>query len=83
MKHAGCETLGQLKQILNEIRKLKGLTEKKRGTFYRGSVAFLHFHEDPTGFFAGLKIGPEFHRWPVNNRDEIATFLHEARRATH
>jgi hypothetical protein len=54
MKHAGPEALDQLEPILAELRKLPGLKEKKRGAFYRGSSGFLHFHEDPAGFFADV-----------------------------
>ena len=34
MKHAGPEALDQLEPILEEIRRLDGLKEKKRGSFY-------------------------------------------------
>ncbi|MDO8431670.1 MAG: hypothetical protein Q7S58_04585 [Candidatus Binatus sp.] len=81
MKHAGPTALGSLEPIIAEIRKLAGLKEKKRGTFYRGSVGFLHFHEDPAGFFADLKVGVEFERMPVNNRREIDEFIRQVRRA--
>jgi hypothetical protein len=79
MKHAGPDALDQLEPILAEIRKLNGLKEKKRGTFYCGSSAFLHFHEDPAGFFADLKIdGEDFERFPVNSKAQIQTMLRRA-----
>jgi hypothetical protein len=79
MKHAGPDALDQIEPILVEIRKLNGLKEKKRGTFYYGSSAFLHFHEDPAGFFADLKIdGKDFERFPVNSKTQTQTFLHRA-----
>ena len=81
MKHAGPAALDSLEPIIAEIRKLEGLKEKKRGSFYRGSVGFLHFHEDPAGFFADLKVGVEFTRMPVNNRREIEAFIRQARKA--
>ena len=59
----------------------KGLKEKHRGTFYRGSQAFLHLHEDPAGFFADLKKGADFVRFPVNNRAEIAALISLVKRA--
>ena len=80
MKHAGPEALDALEPILQRIRKLVGLKEKNRGTFYRGSNAFLHFHEDPAGFFADLKIHGEFVRFPVNSKAEIAAMLRSASR---
>lgn len=55
MKHAGEATLDALEPLLGELRLLPRLKEKKRGTFYVGSKAFLHFHEDPAGPFADLK----------------------------
>lgn len=47
---------------------MPGLVERSRGVFYRRSRAFLHFHEDPTGLFADVRIGEEFERLPVNSR---------------
>ncbi|HUY37851.1 MAG TPA: hypothetical protein VMV13_03425 [Candidatus Binataceae bacterium] len=78
MKHAGSRALDQIEPILAELRKLGGLKEKTRGVFYRGSVAFLHFHEDPAGMFADLKTGEDFERFRANTRAEIATLLDRA-----
>jgi hypothetical protein len=55
MRHARDEDLDRLEDLLTQLRALPGLTEKKRGTFYRKSRAFLHFHEDPRGLFADLR----------------------------
>jgi hypothetical protein len=81
MKHAGPEALDQLEPVLAELRKLDGLRERKRGAFYRGSSAFLHFHEDPAGFFADLKVADDFVRFPVNNGAEVGRLLARAARA--
>ncbi len=78
MKHAGPQALDELEPILREIRKLEGLTEKKRGTFYYRGSAILHFHEDPAGFFADLKIDGEFVRLAINSKREEAIFLRRA-----
>src|ERR1700676_2482160 len=80
MKHAGPQALDELEPILREIRKLEieGLIEKKRGTFYYRSNAMLHFHEDPLGFFADLKVDGEFTRLAVNTKREEAVFLRHA-----
>ena len=80
MKHAGPEALEALEPILQKIRKFGGLKEKSRGTFYRGSNAFLHFHEDPAGMFADLKLRGEFVRFRVSTKAEIAAMLRSARR---
>jgi hypothetical protein len=81
VKHAGAAALEALEPVLAQLRNLEGLKEKSRGTFYRGSRAFLHFHEDPAGFFADLKKGGDFVRLPVNNRNEIATLIRATKRA--
>jgi len=78
MKHAGPNALDELEPILREIRKVEGLTEKKRGTFYYRGSAMLHFHEDPLGFFADLKVDGEFIRLAVNTKREEAEFLRRA-----
>jgi hypothetical protein len=78
MKHAGPEALDRLEPILEEIRRLGGLKEKKRGAFYCGSNGFLHFHEDPAGFFADLKTGGDYVRFPINTRTQTQTFLRRA-----
>lgn len=67
MKHATPATLKQLEPLLARIRGLGVLVERKPGTFYRRSAAFLHFHEDEAGLFADAKLnGVEFERMPVS-----------------
>jgi hypothetical protein len=78
MKHAGPEALDQLEPILEEIRRLDGLKEKKRGSFYCRSSGFLHFHEDLAGFFADLKVDDDYVRFPINSKTETQTFLRRA-----
>jgi hypothetical protein len=56
MKHAGPATLQTLAPLLARLRALPGLTERSPGCFYRGSKAFLHFHEDPSGTHADVKL---------------------------
>jgi hypothetical protein len=62
VKHASEQALDALEDVLEQIRKQERLKERKRGVFYKGSVAFLHFHEDPAGLFADLKLGKEWAR---------------------
>ncbi len=73
MKHAGAAALDALEAVLARLRAFPQLREKSRGTFYRGSKAFIHFHEDPAGFFADVRLADDFVfvRLPVNNRSEI------------
>ena len=75
MKHAGSEALDALEDLLVKLRKHAALREPKRGTFYLKSSAILHFHEDPKGFFADLKIDGEFTRFRVSTAKERAALL--------
>lgn len=79
MRHARADDLGPLAALLEELRALPGLSERKPGTFYRGSHAFLHFHVDPAGLFADLKQDGEFVRYRVTTKREQRTVLTQAR----
>lgn len=83
MRHATSVALDALEFTLAQLRRIDGLTERKRGIFYRGSRAFLHFHEDPAGFFADVKLGPAFVRLDVTTaaqrRDLVRTVKAELR----
>jgi hypothetical protein len=81
LTHATPEALDRLEPLLRRLRKLAPLREKSRGTFYRGSKAFLHFHEDPAGLFADVKLtGPEFTRRRVSTAAERRALLAAIRR---
>jgi N-acetylglutamate synthase-like GNAT family acetyltransferase len=67
MRHARPEDLDRLEPLLEKLRRLDGLKEKSRGTFYRGSRAFLHFHEHEGGFFADLRVHDDFERFPATS----------------
>jgi hypothetical protein len=75
MKHAGAEALDQLEDLLAAIRRLGVLQERSRGIFYRRSKAALHFHEDPAGLFADLRIAADFERFPVSTKADRAALL--------
>ena len=81
MKHATTVALDALGPLLEKIRACEGLTERKRGVFYRRSSAFLHFHEDPAGFFADLRIGPEWQRFPATTAAERRALVAVVKRA--
>ena len=81
MKHAGAAALDALEPVLAKLRAFKALKEKNRGTFYRGSSAFIHFHEDPAGLFADLKQEGDFIRYRVNSAGEIDTLIGEVNHA--
>jgi hypothetical protein len=74
MKHASESTLLGLIPLLDELRK-RPMCEKKLGIFYVKSKSFLHFHEDPSGLYADLRVGEDFERFPVNNKAEQTVFL--------
>ncbi len=62
---------------------MDGLVERKSGIFYRHSRAFLHFHQDPNGLYADIRldVDGDFIRLPVNTRGERALLLREVARS--
>jgi hypothetical protein len=82
MRHATPATLDVLEPVLAALRGLPALKEKTRGTFYRGSKAFLHFHEDPAGLFADVRFsGDGFERCRVSTKRERADLLRRVKAA--
>lgn len=79
MRHARQEALNKLEALLERLRKLDGLRERKRGAFYRGSCAFLHFHEDPAGLFADLKVDGEWQRMKVDTKKQQSELVKAAK----
>jgi hypothetical protein len=82
MRHATPAGLERISDLLAKLRSVNGLVERTPGVFYRRSRAFLHFHEDPTGMFADVRLaGDEFERRRVTSRAEQASFLEQVSRA--
>ena len=79
MKHAGGDALDRLEPLLSRVRKFDGLKEKKPGTFYRAGRAFLHFHEDPKGFFADVRLDEDFIRFEVTTRSQQSNLVTKIR----
>lgn len=76
MKHASEKTIASLTPLLEQIRSLPGLKEKKTGIFYRKSRAFLHFHEDGDKVYADVRLQePDFQRFLVTTQDEQTEFV--------
>jgi hypothetical protein len=75
MRHARDDTLNELDDVLTAVRAFEGLTERKRGAFYRKAAGFLHFHEDPAGLFADLKVGGDWERFRVSTPEERTMML--------
>ena len=82
MRHATPVTLDELEPLLDTLRRLPALKEKNRGTFYRGSKAFLHFHEDAAGLFADVRFdGADFERCRVSTKKEQSDLVRRVKAA--
>jgi hypothetical protein len=77
LRHARDQDLDRIEPLLRRLRTLPGLIERKRGTFYVKSKAFLHFHEDPAGMFADVRAadGKDFDRLKVDTAAEQKSLL--------
>ena len=75
MRHATTAALDELEPLLCRLRQLDGLIEKKRGVFYRRGKTFLHFHEDPSGLHADVRLETDFERFRVQTLDEQSEFI--------
>jgi hypothetical protein len=77
VKHAGPDALGRLSGLIDRLREVDGLVEKRPGVFYRRSKACVHFHEDPTGLFADVRLEADgdFERVPVSTVAEQRRLL--------
>jgi hypothetical protein len=80
VRHATDAALDRLEPLLSHLRELSGLVEKKRGVFYRRSDAFLHFHEDPSGLHADIRLEREFERFRVETSMEQRELLKRVKR---
>jgi hypothetical protein len=69
--------------MLTALRAMPGLTEPRTGAFSRTGRAFVHFHDDPAGLFADVRLDPEvgFVRREVTTAAQRRAFLAEVRRA--
>jgi N-acetylglutamate synthase-like GNAT family acetyltransferase len=83
VRHARAEDLVVIEPLLAEIRARSELIERSPGTFYRKSQAFLHFHEDPAGLFADVRLAERegFTRMRVMTKAEQKAFLTAVRLA--
>jgi hypothetical protein len=75
MKHAGAGALDRLEPLLRELRERAVLKEKSRGTFYRGSRAFLHFHEHGSELFADVRLLDDFERMDATTAEDRKALL--------
>lgn len=79
MRHARTGDLDRLEPLLRQLRDVHGLREKSRGVFYRGSKAFLHFHEDGGELFADVRFAAEFERLDVTTASGQKDLLRRVR----
>ena len=75
VRHATAEDLDRLEPLLAELRALPQLRERKRGSFSRGSKAFLHFHEDAGDLYVDARLESAFQRFKVTNGADQADFI--------
>jgi hypothetical protein len=81
VRHARPAALDELEPMLVELRALRSLKERSRGTFYRGGKAFLHFHEDPSGHHVDVRLDQDFERFRVQTKAEqqrVVTLVRKA-----
>jgi hypothetical protein len=80
VRHADDEDLDRLEDVLEALRTVRQLRERRRGSFSRGSRAFLHFHEDAGDLYVDVRLHDAFQRMRVTTADEQANFLAQVRR---
>jgi hypothetical protein len=78
VRHATESDLDEIDDLLDELRQLGALKERKRGLFNHRGRAFLHFHADGDGLYADVRFdGVDFERWRVVTAEEQAVLLRE------
>lgn len=83
MKHADAATFARLDDVLAALREHHELKEVRTGAFYRKGRAFVHFHDDPAGLFADVRLNPadDFTRVAVTTEAQRRRFLAAVARA--
>ena len=81
MRHITPARIPDIASLLEEVRNVDGLTEKKPGTFYKKSSGFLHFHEHGDDIYADVKLtGSTFERRRVTTKTEQRALVRDIRR---
>ena len=75
MKRAGSATLDRIPELLQALRERESLHEVRPGVFHMRSRPFLHFHDDPAGIFADVRLARDFERFEVTTPALQAEFL--------
>ena len=75
MWHAGPNALSRISALLDELRARPALRERRPGVFELKARAFLHFHDDPSGIFADVRLRSDFVRMPVTSSSQQLDLL--------
>ena len=75
MKHAGPGVLARISPLLEQLRARPVLRETRPGVFELKSRAFLHFHDDPSGIYADVRLAEGFVRLPVTSSSQQSDLL--------
>jgi hypothetical protein len=75
VRHATEDDLDRAEALLVQLRAFPQLRERKRGSFSRGSRAFLHFHADGDDLYVDVRLGDDFQRMRVTRDIEQADLL--------
>ena len=82
MRHANEQDLRQIAALLEQLRALGALVERKPGIFYSKSRAFLHFHEHDGTLYADVRLGgPDFERFALEDskaQRELLTLVRQS-----
>jgi hypothetical protein len=81
VRHATPADLDRLEPLLEQLRAIDGLKERKRGNFTRRSQAFLHFHEHDGEMIADVRLNETFDRYTVTTAAQQLRLLRVIRRA--
>jgi hypothetical protein len=80
VRHITPAGLDALEPLLEQLRAIDGLGETRRDAFSVRSRAFLHFHEDPEGYFADVRFTDTVERCRVTTRAEQRTLVTRIRK---
>jgi len=81
VRHATPEDLDRIEALLAQLRAVPQLRERNRGSFSRGSRAFLHFHAEADDIYADVRLDSEFERMKVTSEADQAGFVARVRQA--
>jgi hypothetical protein len=75
MKHAGPDVFARIAPLLEALRARPALRERRPGCFELKSRSFLHFHDDPKGIFADVRLAEAFLRLAVTTASQQSDLL--------